>query len=579
MAPGTEEIEARVESLAQELTTLRRRVETLESLQGAPAGTVARRPVTPPEPVEGSPSLAEWEPAEIVGLAGRSLVILGGAFLLRAISVAALMPDPSGPVLGLLYAAWWLWKADRTTESGQQTSAVFYGLSAIAIAYPLLWETAGRLDRLPDFITAPALVAFLVAGLVVARRRSLRVFASCVTIACMMTGLALLLTTHHFILYTATLIAAAVVVEAFELREHWPELRWIPPGPLNLTLILLAVLVSQPHLSPEMAAALPASGVIAVSLLVPLVYLASVTMVTLAYRRPIAIFETLQVTASLLFGIGTTLTVIAFDGGDSMGIAISIVLIGLACYAVAFWSIDVAEHPRRNFIAYSSFAGILVAAGTWMALDVAVLGAVWFGLALLGICLGVLYGRNTLRLHGALYLAAAGFASGLAVIGFHGLLGPLAQLRPVLDPTAVAVALGSVAGYVVLAARRTRIEPHWSEHVPRFIVAAVAVWSIAGLSAPWLTSLLPAMDGLDPNATIASMRTCVLSLLAIALIWAGRRWSLQDFVWLVYPLLAATGVRLLWEDLRYGEPLNLFLALGFYGGALIVTSRLLRQKS
>ena len=577
MAPGRDEIETRIESLAQELAQLRGRVHRLEAHLEARGDAVG---IAATEEDAAFPSLENWGPAEIVGLAGRTLVILGGAFALRAISAAALLPDWSGPALGLAYAAWWLWKSDRAAASQQRTSAFFYGLGAVIIADPLIWEATARFHLLPGLVAAPALVAFLALGLAVAWRGDLRNLSWIAVGSTLATALVLLVTTREFVLYAGSLLAAAATVEVFGFRDRWPELRWAPAAVLNVTLALLALLVSQPHMSAEFAAALHPRGIVVVSVLAPMVYLASVAAATLVYRRAITGFELGQVAASLLCGIGTALVTMSFHGGDPTNIAISITVIGVACYAVAFLSIDAEEHPRRNFYAYSSFAGLLVAVGTALLLSGAALTLTWFVLALMGIALGVHHQRNTLRLHGALYLAAAFVGSGLASVAFHGLLGPLEDLSPSLPATAVVVALGSIAFYATLAARRDVSDPHWSGNVPRFLVAAVAVWSIAGLSAPPLTALLLAVaGGLDQVAFLASMRTCVLSTLAAALAWAARRWTLDDLAWLVYPLMAATGARLAWEDLAYGEPVNLFIALGFYGGALIVTSRLLRQES
>jgi hypothetical protein len=79
-------------------------------------------------------------------------------------------------------------------------------------------------------------------------------------------------------------------------------------------------------------------------------------------------------------------------------------------------------------------------------------------------------------------------------------------------------------------------------------------------------------------AFLAAGRTAVLAALAVALAWAGRRWSLQELTWLVYPVLVGGGLKLLWEDLRYGQPITMFLGLALYGGALIATPRLMRRE-
>jgi hypothetical protein len=71
----------------------------------------------------------------------------------------------------------------------------------------------------------------------------------------------------------------------------------------------------------------------------------------------------------------------------------------------------------------------------------------------------------------------------------------------------------------------------------------------------------------------------MIALVAVVLAWAGRRWSLQDLLWLVYPVLVAGGFKLVWEDFQLDEPVALFVALPAYGGALILTPRLMRREA
>lgn len=575
MPHGEDEIETRIESLAQELVDLRDRVRRLEERR--PTAAAVSRSATPP--AQGFPSLNNATPAEVIGLAGRTLVILGGAFLLRAVSAAAVLPDVSGPVIGLIYAAWWMSMADRSVGTEARSSAFFYGLTALVTADPLLWEATSRFGLLPGVVAAPTIVAFLGGALAVAARRDLAALAWTAVLVSLATTLALFASTREFVLYTGTLVAVVVVTEAFVFRGRWLDLRWAPAVAIDLTLLLVAMLVSRPRMSTELVAQLHPVGIVAVSLVAPAVYLVSVATTTLVRRQTISAFEIAQVTVSLLCGIGTALVTMSYHGGDPRIIAATITALGATCYAVAFRSMDVAEHPPRNFYAYTTFAGVLVGVGTTLLLDGEALALTWLALALVGVAFGLVRGRNTLRLHGALYLGAAFAASGLAAAGLHGLVGPVESLRPRLTTPMMVIAIGSLAAYAALTRRHLEEGAHWSSHVPRLLVAAMSFWIVAGLGAPWLTAgLLAAGENLSREAWLATMRTCVLSSMIAALAWAGRRFDLDDHVWLVFPLLLATGARLLWEDLAYGAPVNLFLALAFYGGALIATSRLLRKE-
>ena len=57
----------------------------------------------------------------------------------------------------------------------------------------------------------------------------------------------------------------------------------------------------------------------------------------------------------------------------------------------------------------------------------------------------------------------------------------------------------------------------------------------------------------------------MLAGLALALAWAAQRASLPELGWLVYPLLAAGGLKLLLEDMREGRPATLVASLALYG--------------
>jgi hypothetical protein len=74
----------------------------------------------------------------------------------------------------------------------------------------------------------------------------------------------------------------------------------------------------------------------------------------------------------------------------------------------------------------------------------------------------------------------------------------------------------------------------------------------------------------------AVVRTAILAALAIGLALAARRWAWPELGWLVYPLVALGGVKLILQDLRVGRPATLVLSLALYGAVLVLAPRLLR---
>jgi hypothetical protein len=147
-----------------------------------------------------------------------------------------------------------------------------------------------------------------------------------------------------------------------------------------------------------------------------------------------------------------------------------------------------------------------------------------------------------------------------------------------MGPIAVAVLLGAAACWAIPmspAAASSSIG-----RMPRLAIAIVLVWSAAG----WLVDLVaaalphPANLGIDAGA-LATVRTGVLAAAALALAWAGRSERFRESGWLLYPVLAAGGLKLLVEDLPRSRPATLFIALAAYGGALIIAPRLARSRS
>jgi len=78
-------------------------------------------------------------------------------------------------------------------------------------------------------------------------------------------------------------------------------------------------------------------------------------------------------------------------------------------------------------------------------------------------------------------------------------------------------------------------------------------------------------------SVLATLRTAVLVAATLVLARVARYAGGREAGWLMYPLLVATGLKLIFIDLRLGRPQTLFAALALYGVALIVAPRLLRS--
>ena len=76
-------------------------------------------------------------PQGTVALVGRTLLVLAGAYVARALTDGRVVPAGVGVALGLAYAVFWQLRADREARAGRRESAVFHALASSLIAFPL----------------------------------------------------------------------------------------------------------------------------------------------------------------------------------------------------------------------------------------------------------------------------------------------------------------------------------------------------------------------------------------------------------------------------------------------------------
>jgi hypothetical protein len=114
---------------------------------------------------------------------------------------------------------------------------------------------------------------------------------------------------------------------------------------------------------------------------------------------------------------------------------------------------------------------------------------------------------------------------------------------------------------------------------PKLMMILVLMLGLGGILVTLDATLIPvSADGQIPAGALATLRTAVLALAALALAMLGRWSRLPEAAWLVYPVLAAGGLKLLLEDIRAGQALTLFISFALYGGALILSPRLSKRK-
>ena len=217
-------------SISERLTQVEQRLEELTAIVA-----ILARPPAADAPV---PEESDDEPLErlipkgstvmtVLQLLGRSFLVLGGAFLIRAVTEAATVPPAVGAALGFAYAVGWIAAAERSARRGRALGASFLGITAVAIADPLVFEAATRFRVIGTEGAAVLLALFAILSLEVARRRALPVLAWGACVGAIASAVALSVFTGRSEPFAASLVAVgtATVWMAGSSRS-WAALRW-----------------------------------------------------------------------------------------------------------------------------------------------------------------------------------------------------------------------------------------------------------------------------------------------------------------------------------------------------------------
>jgi hypothetical protein len=406
----------------------------------------------------------------------------------------------------------------------------------------------------------------------VAARHRLGFVAWFGTLAALGTIAGLLIATRELVGAVVALLVVAALLEGLAFRELWTELRWPAALVLDGAVVVLAWLAGRPGGLPEGYPPVSPTVAVAAALAVPTLYLMSIAVRTLRLDRGVSPFEVLQGTTALALGFGGAARIVTAHGGTGSGLAVAAVVLGALCYGVAFTFVERRPGPATTFYFYSSAGGLLTLLGSLAILETGGQALLWCALALLGCWLGRGFDRMSLRYHGAAYLCAAGLVTGLFGSASRGLFGdPRAGLTLPsvwgLLAAATAIACTTVLG----ADKRAQA---W-RRVPQGLVAAWTTWILAGVL---VSALAQASAAAAQPAVVATLRTGVLAALAVILAVLARRLALPELSWLVYPILAVGGFKLVAEDVPAGRAAALFLSFVLYGAALIAAPRLLRAK-
>jgi hypothetical protein len=559
------EWDERLRAIEDALADVTRRLSRLEASQplvdsDAAGDTGASHTVTSAAAVAApGPRL----PAGAASLAGRTIMVLGGAFLLRAITEAGSLPRSAGLTIGFVYGLAWFLAADRAaTRDG--FSALFHGVTALLITVAILWEATARFGAVGPWTAAAALGLVALLGLAVARHRHLVALAMLIVAGALATLAGLAVATSSPIPWLITALAIFVATTSLPADDAWSGLRW--PAAAVTTLILLALLArSGGHLP----LASPAAVVFLALLYAGVGLTAGQVRLLRQQRRPTA-FDPVQTSLAIVVGLGGALSVSSrAAAGLDFGLGALVLLTAAGGYALA---LAIAEERPQHAAARLLFHQSLLAAfvGTLAVFD-GPARTIWLGLV--GAMLAWTGGRRLepwLLAHGAVFVVAAALLGALRDLFVQTWLVTPARWT-VLAPEILVVLV--CAAFVLFGPRLPTGSPESRlTAASRLAAAAVVTVGVCTLVVHF-TAQVVAGSPPDPGR-LAVVRGVVLAV-AVVLLALGRRAPRgRPLGSLVVPVLAVAGLRILADDLRHASTMQLFVSLAVYGFALRLGSRL-----
>ena len=546
--------DARLQALEEKVTRLVERVEQLEHRHSElPALPKAWPLDSQLESPSARAAMSRW-----VTFLGRSCVVLGGAFLVRALTDARILPGGLGAALGILFAATWLLFSHRAAAVGEPVSAGFHGVVAALIAYPLVLESTTRLGVMSTLAAAMTLVGFTALLLTVSRRDPMGWLAWVGVVACLLTTFVLLRATEARAEFIGVLLILATATYFWPGDRSWRRgLPWAPAVILDLVILRTVLGVSPPALFFPLTLAVLSLGLV---------------LSRTAGSRPVGVFEVFQTVTGLVIGLAGALRIAREMGHGEGAVAAGVVAASLVTTFFAARVVPRRGNREQDFLFYAalslallSFGAALLATGGWR-------GALWSLLALVAVLLGRRRHPVSLWSLAALLAMGAAFSSGLSSEIWQAVAGRQAIHWVSMAPGSIVVLGLVVLGYVgtVPSPRPAPSSPtSWaSARVPAAVLLLLGAAGVAGLILK--TSHAFTVD----LARLAGARIVVAVVAAFSLALIRRRVARPELTWVAFLALALGGVELVFVELPSGRPLTLLVSFVVYGAGLILVPRL-----
>jgi hypothetical protein len=540
-------LESRVERLEGAVEELTHRMEILDAERGA--GSAELGETQPPLRAPSSPLPAIESEASLFSLAGTSILILAGAYVLRALTESGVIPKLGGVFAGVAYAAFWILVADRAARAGRSRVALFHAATASGIAFPLVWETTMRFKFVsPAFgATVAAFMGLVLIGVAWRDRQQsiawiggIGSIAAALAIASPMALIQPLL--------AGSVVGAATLFVAMDCK--WTYVGW-PAAILTNTLAIMAI--GWPLLQGKMTD--PGELVIALVAFAVL-WLGAIVHRRLQHRESPSVFDICESALLAFIGFGGAAFVAVMHEAGVVPLGVFLLAVASGAWVISLTGFGTATAAFRVWA--GAFGAFSLALATFLLTRDITVTALW--LAIFGLASAELARRRdsfALAVQSVAWMVLAALAGGV-VRAFINAMFSTSVAALELQPAAIAV--------VVLAALVC------ARSTVRFVrgttLAATAIGAFFCIVYAAANLIRP-----DAHIGLALIRTVTLAAIAAVLALVARFGWAAGGIGLARAVLVVGGLKLLVEDVRIGNALMLVAAFAAYGGAMVVVGR------
>lgn len=569
-------MDARIRKLESQVDDLVARVARLEAVGAVTKGVVdapAERAnsVSVLDPGKAAPQRlpagANW--VRWASLVGRSFLVLGGGYLIRALTEEAVLPRVHGTILGLSFGVAWIVVSFIDARRQRIASSTFYGASAALITFPLIFEASTRLGTLSPVAAAATLAAFTALLAILSWRQGIPLLAWIAVTGCVATAVGVYFrgggTPLHLVLLGTLALSVWLSTD-----RRWRGLPW--PTALVADFITLRAVASATRPDTPLET-LMISMWLGVALLT--LSIAALAYRTFARRVPVRVFDGVQAVAGLGIGMLGIFCAARASGVGTAWMGVVALAFAAASYATGLWALPRREHQKTDVYFYAGVGaalvfvgGILLTAGPWRAV-------LWATLSLVAAATGRLAHTGALWSHAAAFAWGAALTSGLLQLVDAGLVADVGAAPEPPGPDAVFALTLAGASYLA-AALPSRPELNaLHRRIPAaslLLLVALVAAALLVLVGRWALSQWSQDAGV-----VAASRTVALGAAAALLALLRRRLWFEELGWISYALLGALGLKLLFEDLRVGRAATLLVTFVVYGLLLIAVPKLIRS--